>query len=181
MEFITAIVEYLQTTFGGGLWVLIPFLAFIGIVAQMKLYAKANQPAISAIVPVWNFIVFMKVIGRPAWHIAYMLLPIAAIGSALMVDYVDLIAFSQGEVGLAAVSLSLPIIALSSVVFAVFMIWAHIDLCNSFGRRTVFDYVLVVLLNVMYVLNLGLSYEIEYEGPAYGASRVSSSGKEAFA
>ncbi len=182
MEFITAIFDYLQSTFGGGLWVLVPFLAFIGIVAQMRLYAKANQPAISAIVPIWNFIVFMKVIGRPIWHVAYMLLPLAAILGVLMMDYADLIAFSSGEVGFSVVSFSLPILALSFVVFSVFSIWAHIDLCNSFGRRTVFDYFLVVVLNVMYVLNLGLSYEIEYEGPAYGYSRHSSaSGAEAFA
>ena len=180
MDFINAIIEYLQTTIGAGLWVLIPFLAFIGIVAQMRLYAKANQPAVSAIVPVWNFIVFMKVIGRPVWHVAYMLVPLAAMLSILLLDYKDLIAFSHGEVAFSAVSLSLPILTLSTLVFSVFMIWAHIDLCNSFGRRTVFDYFLVVVLNVMYVLNLGLSYEIEYEGPAYGRSGLAR-GSEAFA
>jgi hypothetical protein len=180
MEFLTAIIDYLQSTFGGGLWVLIPFLAFIGIVAQMRLYAKANQPAISAIVPVWNFIVFMKVIGRPVWHVVYMIAPMLAMLGVLMLDYQDLIAFSQGNAGFAAVSLSLPLFALSFIVFSVFMIWAHIDLCNSFGRRTVFDYFLVVVLNVMYVLNLGLSYEIEYEGPAYGKSGLTT-GSEAFA
>ncbi|NNC83108.1 MAG: hypothetical protein HKN79_05990 [Flavobacteriales bacterium] len=182
MDFINAIIEFLQATFGGGLWVLIPFLAFIGIVAQMRLYAKANQPALSAIVPIWNFVVFMKVIGRPIWHVAYMILPLVGIFGALFLDYKELIAFSNGEVGFSAVSMSLPVLTLSTLVFAVFMVWAHIDLCNSFGRRTVFDYFLVVVLNVLYVLNLGLSYEIEYEGPAYGRSGFhSGSEAEAFA
>jgi len=171
MEFITALITYLQSTFGEALWVILPFIAFIGIVAQMRLYAKADQPAIAAIVPIWNFTTFMKIIGRPQWHVVFMLLPIAVVTGVFMIDYANLFAFFQGTESFSAVALSLPIIAISSLVFAVFMIWAHIDLCNSFGRRTVFDYFLVVVLNVMYVLNLGLSYEIEYEGPAYGQSQ----------
>lgn len=168
MEFINAILDFLQGTFGEALWVLLPILTFIGLVAQARLYAKADQPAIAAIVPVWNFIVFMKVIGRPVWHALFIIGPLAIMTGVLMVDFVDLFAYAQGTVGFEAVALSLPLFAAAFGVFSVFMIWAHIDLCNSFGRRTVFDYVLVVLLNILYVLNLGLSYEIEYEGPAYG-------------
>jgi hypothetical protein len=180
MDFIYATLGYLQSTFGEGLWVIIPFFAFIGIVAQMRLYAKADQSAVSAIVPVWNVITFMKVIGRPAWHALYMIVPATIILVCLMVDYQNLIAYSQGALAFSAVAITLPLFAISALVFTVFMIWAHIDLCNSFGRRTVFDYVLVVLLNVLYVLNLSLSYEISYEGPAYG-SGTKLGGSEAFA
>lgn len=181
MEFITAILNFLQSTFGPALWVILPFLAFIGGVAQMRLYAKADQPALAAIVPIWNVTTFMKVVGRPVWHAAYVILPLAAMFFVAMFDYADLIAFIQGTAGFGAVAISLPIIVVSAIVFTAFMIWAHIDLCNSFGRKTVFDYVLVVLLNVLYVLNLGLSYEIEYEGPAYGKSSEVASGRSAFA
>ncbi|MDA0973631.1 MAG: DUF5684 domain-containing protein [Bacteroidetes bacterium] len=176
MDFIYATLGYLQSTFGEGLWVIVPFFAFIGIVAQMRLYAKAEQSAVSAIVPIWNVVTFMKVIGRPAWHAAYIILPTTAMLICLMVDYQNLIAYSQGTLAFSAVAISLPIFSLSAIVFTVFMIWAHIDLCNSFGRRTVFDYVLVVLLNVLYVLNLSLSYEINYEGPAYGTAKLDATG-----
>jgi hypothetical protein len=176
MDFIYAIIEYLQSNFGEGLFVLVPFLTFVGIVAQMRLYAKADQPAISAIVPIWNFITFMKVIGRPIWHVLYIILPLTAILITLMADYQGLIEFAQGPAGFSQVWLSFSVLAVSFLVFSIFMIWAHIDLCNSFGRNTVFDYILVILLNVLYVLNLGLSYEIEYEGPAYGQSHVNGAG-----
>ena len=181
MEFIIAILNYLQITFGPALWVLVPFIAFIGIVAQMRLYAKADQPVLAAIVPVWNVTTFMKVVGRPIWHAVYVIIPLTVVFFTVMIDYSDLIAFSEGTAGFGAVAFSLPIISLSALVFTVFMIWAHIDLCNSFGRRTVFDYVLVVLLNVLYVLNLGLSYEIEYEGPSYGRTSGVARGSGAFA
>lgn len=42
-----------------------------------------------------------------------------------------------------------------------------IELAQSFGKTSVLDYVLVVLFNAFYVLNLGLAYSEEYEGPVY--------------
>tara|TARA_Y100000589_G_scaffold324653_1_gene361163 strand:- start:897 stop:1307 length:411 start_codon:yes stop_codon:yes gene_type:complete len=42
-----------------------------------------------------------------------------------------------------------------------------IELAQSFGKRTTTDYVLALLFNVFYVLNLGLSYDEVYVGPAY--------------
>ena len=42
-----------------------------------------------------------------------------------------------------------------------------IELAQSFGKRTTRDYVLALVFNVFYVLNLGLSYDEDYVGPAY--------------
>ena len=42
-----------------------------------------------------------------------------------------------------------------------------IELAQSFGKRTTTDYVLALVFNIFYVLNLGLSYDEEYVGPAY--------------
>ena len=42
-----------------------------------------------------------------------------------------------------------------------------IELAQSFGKRTITDYVLALVFNVFYVLNLGLSYDEDYVGPAY--------------
>lgn len=42
-----------------------------------------------------------------------------------------------------------------------------VELAQSFGKTHWLDYVLVVLFNAFYVLNLGLAYSEEYEGPVY--------------
>ena len=42
-----------------------------------------------------------------------------------------------------------------------------IELAQSFGKRTTTDYVLALVFNVFYILNLGLSYDEVYEGPSY--------------
>ena len=91
---------------------------------------KAGQPGIAAIVPIWNFIVFLKIVGRPAKHLWLFLIPIY--GQLYMLPKV----------------------------------W--IEVAQSFGKTTLMDYVLVILFNGIYILNLGLSYDTRYMGPVYG-------------
>jgi Family of unknown function (DUF5684) len=43
-----------------------------------------------------------------------------------------------------------------------------IEVAQSFGKRTMLDYVLVIILNGLYILNLGMSYDSKYVGPVYG-------------
>lgn len=136
-NFFQNIYDTLYASMGDGMFLLAGILAFIGIVAQWRLYEKANQPGIASIVPIWNVIVFLRIVGRPASHIFLFLIPIY--GQLYMIPKV------------------------------------YIELCNSFGKRTILDYILVILFNGFYILNLGLSYETEYEGPVYGTAMASPS------
>lgn len=54
---------------------LVIFLILIGAVGAAKLFAKADQPWIAAIVPGWNVICVLKMVGRPVSHIAFFLVP----------------------------------------------------------------------------------------------------------
>ncbi len=51
------------------------FLTIIGAVGAAKLFAKANQPWLAAFVPGWNVIIVLRMVGRPASHIAFFLVP----------------------------------------------------------------------------------------------------------
>lgn len=124
----------IYSSFGDSIFVIVILFGFIGIVAQWRLYEKAGQPGIASIVPIWNFIVFLRIVGRPANHIFLFLIPVY--GQLYMIPKV------------------------------------YIELCNSFGKRSIVDYVLVILFNAFYILNLGLSYDVEYEGPVYGQQAV---------
>jgi len=48
----------------------------IGIVGKARLFAKADQPWQAALVPVWDVIVALRMVGRPVSHIAYFLVPV---------------------------------------------------------------------------------------------------------
>lgn len=120
----------LYNQFGDSMFYILGFMAVLSIVAQWRLYEKAGQPGVAAIVPIWNFIVFLKIIGRPASHIWLFLIPI------------------YGQLYL------LP------------KVW--IEMCQSFGKHSLLDHVLVIVLNGLYIFNLGMSYDTKYEGPVYG-------------
>ena len=47
------------------------------IAALWKVFTKAGEPGWAAIVPIYNFIVLLKLAGKPAWWFLLMLIPIA--------------------------------------------------------------------------------------------------------
>ncbi|WP_206610908.1 DUF5684 domain-containing protein [Mariniphaga sediminis] len=51
------------------------FLILIPLIAMWKLFEKANQPGWAAIIPIYNLIVFMEIIGKPWWWIFLWMIP----------------------------------------------------------------------------------------------------------
>lgn len=49
------------------------------IAAQWKIYTKAGQPGWAAIVPIFNIIVLLKIIDKPLWWIALLIIPLVNI------------------------------------------------------------------------------------------------------
>lgn len=52
------------------------FIFLVGFISKMKLFAKANQPMLAAFIPIWDLMVVMKIIGRPANHAWYFAIPV---------------------------------------------------------------------------------------------------------
>ena len=119
--------------FGPGIFIPIGLLIAVGVMAQWALYDKCGLPGIACIVPFWNVTTFLKIMGRPWWHIFFFLIPVYNI---------------------------------------YFTIRIYIELCHCFGKRQFIDYLLVILFNGFYILNLGLSYKVKYLGPVYGQDKV---------
>lgn len=93
-----------QNSGGGaaaGIAGLIMLVIYLGILVLIiagawKMYAKAGQPGWGAIVPIYNIYLLCKIVGRPAWWIILMFVPIVSIVIAiiLMVDLAK--AFGKG-------------------------------------------------------------------------------------
>ncbi|HYG52034.1 MAG TPA: DUF5684 domain-containing protein, partial [Flavobacteriales bacterium] len=74
-EYIDACVRFLQHP---PVWfvVLVSITAFVTIVAQMALFEKCHREWWAALIPGYNIIVFLQIIGRPSWQIVYFLIPV---------------------------------------------------------------------------------------------------------
>ena len=59
------------------------------VICYWKLFEKAGQPGCAAIVPIYNIVILLQIVGRPVWWIVLMLIPCVNIIVALLV-YLDL-------------------------------------------------------------------------------------------
>lgn len=68
----------------GGLFGLI--VGLLLVISMWKVFAKAGQPGWAAIVPIYNYIVWCKIVGRPAWWVLLLLLCAPIFGIILCID-----------------------------------------------------------------------------------------------
>lgn len=94
---------------GGGIIGLIMMLVwlavFIAVIAGVwKVFVKAGQPGWACLVPIYNIVVLLQIVGRPIWWIVLLLIPIVGIVVAIIVSIDMAKSFGKGTgfgVGLA--------------------------------------------------------------------------------
>lgn len=59
--------------------VIILLLGIVGIIAVWTIFEKAGKPGWAAIVPIYSTIVFLDIVGRPAWWIILLFIPFVPI------------------------------------------------------------------------------------------------------
>ncbi len=55
------------------------------IVSMWKVFTKAGQPGWAAIVPIYNIVVILKIVGKPLWWLILFLIPIVNFVVAIMI------------------------------------------------------------------------------------------------
>lgn len=139
------------------MYVLIALIAAFGILGQWVLYYKCDLPGVASIVPVWNVMVFLKIMGRPSWQIIFFIIPPPIVAYIVW----------TGDTSMAA---NVTLVAMLSV-FLLFTVLLYIELCKCFGKTSIVDYILVLVFNGLYVMYLGMSGDTEYFGPLYGKNK----------
>lgn len=81
-----------------------------------KIFTKAGEPGWAAIVPIYNAIIILKIVGRPIWWIALLLIPCVGwiVGIIVAVDLAK--AFGK-SVGFAVGMILLPIVFYPMLAF----------------------------------------------------------------
>jgi Family of unknown function (DUF5684) len=70
------------------LWICSLAFAILMIAACWKIFTKAGQPGWAAIIPIYNWYIFCKIVGRPGWWVILLLIPFVnfIIGIILCID-----------------------------------------------------------------------------------------------
>jgi hypothetical protein len=71
---------------GASILMVIIYVVFIllVVVSLWKLFEKAGKPGWAAIIPIYNIIVFLEIIGRPLWWILLLLIPCVNVVVSIM-------------------------------------------------------------------------------------------------
>lgn len=82
--------------FGGLFMMFWLAIVVVMIAAIWKVFTKAGQPGWAAIVPIYNVIVLLKIVGRPTWWVVLLLIPLVnfVVGILLCIDLAK--SFGQG-------------------------------------------------------------------------------------
>lgn len=52
------------------------FALVVSAVGMMKVMARAGEPSWAAFVPLYNFVILLKIANRPSWWVVLMLIPV---------------------------------------------------------------------------------------------------------
>ncbi len=53
------------------------FILVFSVVVGWKIFVKAGKPGWAAIIPIYNLIVLLEIVGRPIWWVILMFIPLA--------------------------------------------------------------------------------------------------------
>ena len=81
------------------------------VASTWKIFSKAGQPGWAAIIPIYNFIVWCKIVGRPAWWVLLLLICFPIFYIILCIDLAK--SFGKG------VGFALGLILLSVIFFPI--------------------------------------------------------------
>ena len=116
-------VDYSYTTQGKPpgpvFWICWTVYTVLMIAAWWKVFSKAGQPGWAAIIPIYNWIVWCKIVGRPAWWVLLLLICFPIFFIILSIDLAK--SFGKGvgfAIGLILVSIIFfPILGFGSATY----------------------------------------------------------------
>lgn len=85
----------MESGLSAGMLVFILAIAIFMIACMWKIYEKAGQPGWAAIVPIYNIIILLKIVGKPWWWLLLMLIPI--VNYIFLIWTVNLLSKSFGK------------------------------------------------------------------------------------
>jgi hypothetical protein len=82
---------YEQPSAGGAIGGIIGLLLYLAVIAFLiaanwKIFTKAGKPGWASLIPIYNIIVFLEIVGRPAWWVVLLFIPFVNFVVGVMVS-----------------------------------------------------------------------------------------------
>ncbi len=108
----------METLAAAGIFVILIYLAIIVlmIASLWKIFTKAGKPGWASIVPIYNIVVMLEIVGKPIWWIILYLIPFVNIVVGIIVNIQMAKAFGK-DTGFAIGMILLPFIFYPMLAF----------------------------------------------------------------
>ena len=87
--------NYFEEGFGTGTWLLILFIIAFYLYTYWRIFEKAGKPGWAALIPIYNTLMLLEIVGKPWWWILLFLIPIVNIIFAIWM--VNMLSLSFGK------------------------------------------------------------------------------------
>lgn len=94
---------------GTGILIFYLVIVVLMIASMWKIFTKAGKPGWAAIIPIYNFIVLLEIVGKPIWWILLLIIPLVNFIILIIVTHRLSLSFGQG-VGTTILLIILPVI-----------------------------------------------------------------------
>lgn len=101
---------------GAGVAILCLALVLLIIVSLWKIFVKAGKPGWAAIIPIYNIIVWLEIVGKPVWWIILLLIPLVNFFVLLYLNHLTSKAFGK-DVVMTLLLIFLPFIGFPMLAF----------------------------------------------------------------
>ena len=75
----------MEDLFGGICGLLYLVVIVVMIASMWKVFEKAGQPGWTAVIPILNYVVMLKIVGRPLWWVVLLIIPLVNLVVAVIV------------------------------------------------------------------------------------------------
>ena len=104
-----------------GLVIMYIAVIFLIIASMWAIFAKAGKPGWAALIPIYNLVILLEIVGKPWWWLLLMMIPILNVIFAIWIYNLLAKSFGKSEgftVGLLLLSIIfLPILGFGSAVY----------------------------------------------------------------
>ena len=94
---------------GTGVLIFYLVILVLMIASMWKIFTKAGKPGWASIIPIYNLIVLLEIVGKPIWWILLLIIPLVNIIIMIIVTHRLSLSFGQG-VGTTILLILLPFI-----------------------------------------------------------------------
>lgn len=105
----------MMAAMGAAMIIYIAFLLLI-VVSMWKIFTKAGKPGWAAIIPIYNLIVWLDIVGKPTWWIILLLIPFVNLVIVIMITHQLSLSFGQG-IGTTLLLIFLPMVGYPLLAF----------------------------------------------------------------